>query len=74
MCMIKNNLRLINGSCGSPKTEERNVKLWLYLLRYSESEEGACLRRGDKRLLEGQELRMKRIGYRERIMEDRGSF
>ena len=57
MCMIKNNLRLMNGSCGSPKTEERNVKLWLYLLRYSESEskEGACLRRGDKRLLEGQD-------------------
>ena len=59
--------------CGSSKNEEGNVKLWLFLLRYPESEERACPRRGEE-TKDFWEVRMKRIRCRERIMEDRGSF
>jgi len=44
------------------------------LFWYPESEEGAYSRRGGEETKDFWEVRMKRIGCRERIMEDRGSF
>ena len=60
--------------CGSLKTKEVNIKLWLFLLRYPEFEEGVYSRRGGEETKDFWKVRMKSLGCRERIMEDRGSF